>query len=224
MNFLRQAGVIAAKDLRSELRGKEALNASFSFALVILVLFSFAFDPAAVPIADVAGGLLWIVWAFAGVLLLNRSFARELTNDCLDALIAAPIPSSALFLGKALANYVLVLAIELVSLLVFGIFYNVRWWEQFWALALVLVLTTWGLTVVGTMFSALTVNLRLRELMLPMLVYPIMIPSLLGAIQLTMTLMVGQPIQPDQYVWLKPLVGFDVIYTSLALALVDVVL
>jgi heme exporter protein B len=224
MNFLRQAGVIAAKDLRAELRSKEALNASFSFALVILVLFSFAFDPAEVPIAQVAGGLLWIVWAFAGVLLLNRSFARELTNDCLDALIAAPIPASALFLGKALANYCLILVIECVSLFVFGIFYNVRWWEQFWPLALVLALTTWGLTVVGTMFSALTVNLRLRELMLPMLIYPIMIPALLGAFELTSPLVAGKPLTEDLFNWLRMLIGFDIIFTALGLALIDTVL
>ena len=109
MNFWRQIAVIAGKDLRAELRSKEAINASLSFALVILLLFNFAFAEWADQVREVAGGLVWIVWAFAGVLILNRSFARELANDCLDALIAAPLPSSALFLGKALANFVLVL-------------------------------------------------------------------------------------------------------------------
>jgi len=122
MNFLRQVFIIAAKDLRAELRTKEAVNAALAFALVILLLFSFAFDPSAETTRDISGGLLWIVFAFAGVLVLNRSFVRELPNDCLDALIAAPIPGAALFLGKVLANYVLVLAVELVSLPVFGVF------------------------------------------------------------------------------------------------------
>ncbi len=120
------------------------------------------------------------MFAFAGALVLNRSFARELPNDCLDALIAAPISGAALFLGKALANFVLVLAVELVSLPVFGIFYNVRWTSQFGELMLVLALGTWALTVIGTIFSALTVNIRLREVMLPMLTYPILVPALIG--------------------------------------------
>ena len=159
--------------MRAELRTKEAINASLAFALVILLLFSFAFDPAEDQTTrEISGGLLWIVFAFAGTLILNRSFAREMPNDCLDALIAAPISGAALFLGKALANFVLVLAVELVSLPVFGIFYNVHWTTSIRSLLLVLVLGTWGLTVIGTIFSALTVNIRLREVMLPMLTYP----------------------------------------------------
>src|SRR5215472_19096173 len=122
MTFVRQVFVIMAKDLRAELRTKEAINASLSFALVVLLLFSFAFDPEEETTRAISGGLLWIVFAFAATLLLNRSFARELPNDCLDALIAAPIPASALFLGKAIANYLLVPLVQLVSLPVFSIF------------------------------------------------------------------------------------------------------
>jgi len=118
----------------------------------------------------------------------------------------------------------LLLLVEMISLPVFGIFYNIAWTRQFWPLMLVVVLTTWGLTVVGTMFSALTVNLRLRELMLPILVYPIMIPGLLAAILLTMKLIAGEPIEGDQTMLFRLLVGFDIIYTSLALTLVDFVL
>jgi heme exporter protein B len=224
MSWVGDVGVIFGKDLRAELRTKEALNASLSFALVILLLFSFAFDPSAEQTRDISGGLLWIVYAFAGTLILNRSFVRELPNDCLDALIAAPIPAWALFLGKSLANFVLVLAVELISLPIFGIFYNVRWVEQGWALLLVLMLTTWGLTVVGTMFSALTVNLRIRELMLPILIYPIMIPALLAAMEVTGPLITGKPLEGDLLTWVRLLVGFDIIFTSLSVALVETVL
>ena len=136
--FLRQSLIIAAKDLRSELRTKEALNASLAFSMVILVLFSFAFDPSSEQIQEFSGGLLWLVYSFAGALALNRSFAREMQNDCLDALIASPAPASALFVGKALANYGLLLAVELISLPVFGIFYGVHWTQQFWPLLLVM--------------------------------------------------------------------------------------
>jgi heme exporter protein B len=224
MTFLRQTLTIAHKDLRAELRNKEALNASLSFAVVILLLFSFAFDPTAEQIREMAGGLLWIVFAFAGALVLNRSFSREQANDCLDALIASPIPGAALFLGKALTNMLLLTAIELICLPLFGIFYNVRWTDQFWSLMMVLLLATWGLTVIGTMFSALTVNLRLRELMLPVLVYPIMIPCLLPAIQLSTVLIGGQPLGPEMMQGLRLLIGFDVIFTALALVLVETIL
>ncbi len=224
MTFLRQAWTVAVKDLRAELRTKEAINASLSFALVILLLFSFAFDPTSEQTRAISGGLLWIVFAFAGALILNRSFARELVNDCLDALVASPISGAALFTGKCLANVTLLLAVELVCLPVFGVFYNVRWTQRFWPLLLVLALGTWGLTVVGTMFSALTVNLRLRELMLPTLVYPLLIPALMSAIQLTTALVAGQPLSGDLYNWLKLLIAFDIIFTALALGLVETVL
>jgi heme exporter protein B len=171
-------------------------------------LFSFAFDPELETTQQMSGGLLWIVFPFAGTLILDRSFARELPNDCLDALVAAPISGPALFLGKALANYVLVMVVELISLPVFGIFNNVRWTSQFWELMLVLVLGTWGLTVIGTIFSALTVNIRLREVMLPMLTYPILVPALMGAMKLTTELVMGKPIGPDTVAWLKLLIGF----------------
>ncbi|HWB84320.1 MAG TPA: heme exporter protein CcmB [Bryobacteraceae bacterium] len=224
MAFLRRVLVITAKDLRAELRTKEAINASLAFALVILLLFSFAFDPSEQTTRAISGGLLWIVFAFAGTLILNRSFARELQNDCLDALIASPVSGAELFLGKALANYALVLAVELISLPVFGIFYNVRWTRQFWGLMLVLVLATWGLTVIGTIFSALTVNIRLREVMLPMLTYPILVPALMSAMQLTTILIAGQPIEGDSTAWLRMLVAFDVVYTAATVVLVETVL
>ena len=224
MEFIRQMLVITGKDLRAELRTKEAINASLAFALVILLLFSFAFDPSEETTREISGGLLWIVFAFAGTLVLNRSFAREVPNDCLDGLVAAPISAAALFMGKALANFALVLAVELVSLPVFGIFYNVQWTRQFWALLLVLALGTWGLTVIGTIFSALTVNIRLRELMLPLLVYPVMIPALMGAMRLSTDLVAGKPLSSENDVWLRLLVAFDAVFSALSLVLVDTVL
>jgi len=224
MLYLRQAWTVAGKDLRSELRTKESLNAAISFAIVILVLFSFAVDPSADQIKEISGGLLWLVFAFAGALILNRSFARELGNDCLDALVSSPIPGSALFLGKALGNFVLLTIVELVSLPIFGVLYNTQWARQLWMLMTILLLTTWGVTVIGTMFSALTVNLRLRELMLPTLIYPMMIPALMSAMRLTTLLIAGEPIPAGDEIWIRLLIGFDIIFTALAVGLVEVVL
>ena len=222
MKFLRQTLAIAAKDLRSEIRGKEAVNASVSFALVILLLFSFAFDLEPEQTRDIAAGLLWLVFAFAGTLILNRSFARELVNDCLDALLASPVSGAQLFFGKCLANYVLIVIVECISLPVFVIFYNVRL-QRLGLLFLVMLLGTWGITVIGTLFSAMTVNLRLRELMLPTLIYPMLIPALVGAIELTRVLIVGGQLT-ENFIWFRILVAFNVIFTILSLALVEIVL
>lgn len=224
MSFFRQSYTIAAKDLRSEFRSKETINAALSFSIVILLLFSFAFDPDVEQIQELTGGLLWLVFAFAGALVINRSFARDLPNDCLDTLLASPVAGSSLLFGKTVANFVLLLLLEMICLPIFGLFYNVDWTRQLSSLVLVFLLTTWGLAVVGTTFSAMTVNLRLRELMLPMLLYPILIPCLLAAIQLSALLIAGKPLTGDNMVWLRLLAGFDLIYTALALTLVDNVL
>jgi heme exporter protein B len=221
-SFLRQVLTIAAKDLRAEWRTKEALNASIAFSLVMLVLFSFAVDPDAMP--DFSGGLLWLVFSFAGALVLNRSFARETQNDCLDALVASPLPPAALFMGKALANFAILLAVECVCVPAFGLFFNIPVTTYLGSLVIVILLGTWGLTVIGTMFSALTVNLRLRELMLPTLVYPVMIPALMAAMELTRDLLNGTPLAGDNLIWVRLLIAFDIIFTALSVTLVDIVL
>lgn len=222
--FLRQAWTIAAKDLRSEFRTKESLNAAFAFAITILLLFSFAVDVDPDRIKEISGGLLWMVFAFAGALIFNRAFARDLANDCLDALLASPVPGAALFLGKTIASFTLVLAIEMLCYPVFGLLYNISWAQHFWTLTGVTVLATWAMSVIGTMFSTLCVNLSLREIMLPLLVYPVLIPALMGAMLLTTQLISGSPITADNQIWLRVLAAFDIIFTSLALLLVETVL
>jgi heme exporter protein B len=222
--FFRAAAAIASKDLRSEMRTKEAFNASFAFSIVILVLFSFAFDPSSEELQTISGGLLWLVFSFAGALVLNRSFARELQNDCLDALVSAPVPVAAVFFGKVLANYFLLMIVEISALAVFSILYNTHFSAQLWPVVLVMLLGTWGMTVIGTMFSALTVNLRMREMMLPTLVYPLLIPALMAAMTLTSDLMNGTPLGPENLIWLRVLTGFDFIYTILAMVFIDIVL
>jgi heme exporter protein B len=223
-SFLRQCLTIAAKDLRAEWRTKEALNASLAFSTVILILFSFALDPNPEMMQEFSGGLLWLVFLFAGALVLNRSFAREMQNDCLDALLASPVPPSGLFLGKVLANYALLMMLEFLCLVEFGLLFNVRWLGNVGPLMLVMALGTWALTVVGTVFSALTVNLRLREVMLPVLVYPMMVPPMMAAMILTTDLLAGTALGPGNMLWVRVLVGFDVIFTLLGVSLIDTVL
>ena len=224
IEFFGQALTIAGKDLRSELRNKEVMNAAVSFTVVVLLLFSFAFERLVdTDVREISGGLLWIVYLFAGILILNRSFAREVAGDCLDALVAAPVSGGSIFLGKALANSILLLVLECISLLIFGIFYDVDWTGVLGPLLLVFVLGTWGLTVVGTIFSALTANNRLRELMLPLLVFPITLPVLMACVELTSVILTGQPFG-ESIIWLKLLFGFGVIFSLLGGVLLDAVL
>lgn len=211
---------IAGKDLRTEWRTKESLNAAVSFALVILVLFSFAFDLDRDEKLAISGGLLWLVYAFAGALIVNRSFSREIPNDCLDVLVSSPTPGWALFLGKSCACFVLLMLVELISLPIFGLFYNINWGRVFLPLMLVISLATWGITVVGAAFSAVTVNVRLRELMLPVLLYPLLIPLLIGAMEMTTGLLNGNAVLSD----IRLLVAFDAIFTALSVYLIEFIL
>jgi heme exporter protein B len=219
-----QALSIARKDLAIELRTKESLNAAGAFAIAILLLFSFAFDPTDADNRAYFGGLLWLVFAFAGALVFNRGFARELPNECLDALLSSPLSPASLLVGKAIAVFFTLVVVELVSLFVFGVFYDVRWWLHPGELAGVFVLATWGISIVGAVFGALTVNLRLRELMLPVIIYPLLIPLLIAAIELTGTLFLNQPLTSDQLLWARLLVVFDIVFTALAFALAETIL
>lgn len=224
MRTARQALSIARKDLALEFRTKESLNAAGAFAVSILLLFSFVFDPFADLVRDMAGGLLWLVFAFAGALVFNRGFSRELPNECLDTLLASPLSPSSLMLGKAAAIFVTLLIVEIVGLAIFGVFYNVRWWLHPLALAGVCALTTWGISIVGAVFGALTVNLRLRELMLPVIIYPLLIPLLIGAIEITNALVANQPLTADEWLWGRVILVFDIVFTALALALAEAIL
>jgi heme exporter protein B len=224
VRLITGALAVARKDLVIELRTKESLNAAGAFAVAILLLFSFAFDPDANTTREIGGGLVWLVFAFAGALVFNRGFARELPNECLDTLLASSLPASSLLLGKAVANLAMLLAMEVVSIVVFGIFYDVRWWLRPVELAGVLLLATWGISIVGAAFGALTVNLRLRELMLPVIIYPLLIPLLIAAIQITNALFANQPLGPGELLWGRVLVVFDVVFTAIAVALAETIL
>jgi heme exporter protein B len=222
--MLRMSWMIFLKDVRMEFRGKEALNASLAFALVVLILFSFAFDPTSEQIREITGGLLWILFAFSGVLLVNRSFVREQGNDCLDILLVSKVPASSLLLGKTMANLVFILLVEAVCLPVFSLLYNISMFQlPLWLLGVCL-LASWAIAILGTVFAAMTVNLRLRELMLPVMLYPMIIPALAAAMYLTNSIAAGKVPEGDDLIWVRLLVGFNIIFTTLSLGLIDTIL
>ncbi len=222
--FLADAWTVAVKDLRCELRERQVVNAAVSFALTVLLMFSFTFDPNTnVEVRSLSGSLLWVVYLFAGVLVLNRSFARETGNECLAALVASPLSGDSLFLGKTLSSCVLILAVELISLPVFGIFFDVGWFPRIGELLPVLVLGSWSFAAVGTTFGAITASNRLRELMLPLLLFPTCLPALVACMSVTWGIFDPSAVT-EVGPWVRLLIGFDIIYTLLGILVMDSVL
>ena len=212
MNLARAATIILAKELRTEFRTLELLQTTVVFVLVVMVLFSFTFDPTATESRRFGPGLLWLAFLFAGSLMLHPSFTREQTNETLAALRLAPIEPFAILLGKVLANFLFLLLAELLLLPVFAVLYNVHLAPVLGRLLLVLVLGTLGLTTTGTVFSAIASQSRMRELLLPLLLLPVLTPALIASTGATAGLL-GDP--PELLrVWLVFLVAFDVLFLT----------
>jgi heme exporter protein B len=214
------------KDLRLEWRSRDAINGMLFFALLVVVVFSLAFDPTGYPTTtrQITGGILWVALLFASVTALNQSWAREQRNQVLEAQRMAPSPASALFLGKALANLLFVLIIEAVLAPIFIIFFNLHILGNIWLLAAILPLGTWALVVNGTFFAALGLRARNRELLLPLLLLPISLPALLMMVQATTGVLTAEldPIQIRS--WITQLAGYDIIYTTVCILLFETVL
>ena len=210
-----------AKDLRLEWRAKDALNAMLFFALLIVIVFSLAFDPTAAMSRQIAGGILWVSLLFAVVTALNQAWARELRNGVLDAQRMTPASGAALFLAKALANFIFVGVVECILAPVFVLFYNLHPLGQVSLLLLVLPLGTWALIINGTFLAALSLRARSRELLLPLILFPLAVPALLAMVQATTDIFSGEI---DPGLWIKLLAGYDIIFTTAGLMLFDLVL
>jgi heme exporter protein B len=219
MSTARAAGVILAKELRLELRTRELLNATIVFGLVVVMLFSYAFEPTVAESRKYGPGLLWIAFLFAGSLMLHPSFAREQSNDTLDALRLAPISSFAILLGKMLANFIFLSVAELILVPIFSVLYNVSFIGIAGQLILVLVLGTVGITVAGTVFAAISAHSRMRELMLPLLLLPILVPLLIAAVEATSALLADPPALDRA--WVTFLAAFDIVFLTASWLLCD---
>jgi heme exporter protein B len=210
-----------AKDLRIEWRSKEAVNSMLFFALLVVVLFSLAFDPRGAFSRDIAGGVLCVATMFASVSALNQAWAREIRHQVLDAQRMAPTPGADMFLAKVLANFLFVTIVQIVLAPVFVVMYNLHILGEAWKLLLVLPLGTWALVANGTFFAALSIRSRNRELLLPLILFPIFIPALLAMVQATGAILTGDS---DPTLWIKMLLGYDIVFTTASLLLFDVVL
>jgi heme exporter protein B len=210
-----------AKDLRIEWRSKDAINSMLFFALLVVVLFSLAFDPTRDVSRQIAGGILCVAILFASVTSLNQAWARELRHQVLDAQRMTPAPASSLFLAKAIANFLFVSIVEVVLTPVFVIFYNLHPLGKAWLFTLILPLGTWALVSNGTFFAALSIRTRNREMLLPLILFPLFIPALLGMVLASTSVLTGDS---DPGLWIKMLGGYDVIFTTLSLLLFETVL
>jgi heme exporter protein B len=222
MNVARGASIILAKELRLEFRSRELLTTTLVFVLMVIVLFSFSFDPTSEESRKLGPGLLWIAFLFAGSLMLHPSFTREQSNETLSALRLAPVEPFAILLGKILANLAFLFLTELLLLPVFAVLYNVALLPVLWPLILVLLLGTLGIAVTGTAFSAISAQARMRELLLPLLLLPVLTPVLIASVECTAGLF-ADPAELRMN-WLNVLLAFDVIFLAGSYILCDTLL
>ena len=202
---------IARKDLAIEFRTRSAFLSALVLSLLSIVIFYFAWDPTAVGPAVLAPGVLWVTFTFSGLLGLHRSFGVEAEDGAMDALLVAPVPREAIFLGKALANLAFVLGVQAVALPAVALFYNLPIGAAAVPLAPVLALAAVGSVAVGTLFAGIAANTRLAELLLPVLALPFFVPIVMPAAQATAKLLAGRPLA-ESFAWLRILLAFDLVF------------
>lgn len=211
---------IVKKDIVAELRTKEILSTMLIFVLLALFIFSFAFDLRVDNVGQVAPGVLWVAFVFAGVLGLNRSFVLETDKGCLDGLLMTPVDRSLIYFGKMIGNVIFILVVEVIGLPIFSVLFNLSLLRL--DVILIVLLGTIGFAGVGTLFSAMTANTRAREVLLPILLFPIVLPMIIAAVKATAGVLDGVPLR-ELGNWLNLLVGFDVIFLALAYMTFDYV-
>jgi len=209
--FIEQTLAILWKDIRCELRSKQTWMGMGMFALLVLVIFNFAFDLRVDNKAAIAPGALWVAFVFASLLGLGRTIAAEREKGLMDRLLLCPVDHKAIYLAKLLGNLLFIGVVEVVALPVFAALFNV---PLFGALLPIVLLGTLGVAAIGTLFSAMAAATQARELLLPILVFPLIVPVVIGAVRATGDLMVASPNQPP---WLGLMTAFDVIFLSVSM-------
>lgn len=221
-SFLRAMGAVLWKDLAAELRSRELISAMLVFALLVILIFNFALDldPKTRQQSNITSGVLWVIFAFAGTLGLNRSLAIEKDRGCIDGLLLAPVDRSAIFFGKALGNLVFMLLVEVIVLPLYSMLYNVNLFLP--GVLLVTLLGSIGYVAVGTLLATMAVQARTRDILLPILLFPVVLPVVLGAVKASTGYLDGiefNEIRP----WLNLLLAYDVIFIAVAFMVFDYV-
>ncbi len=209
MQFLQPIGVLLWKDILLEVRSRDLVISVLVFGVVVVVVFNFALNATPQRVTAVAPGILWVAFAFAGVLAMNRAFVREREEGGLDGLLLTPVSRDAIFLGKAAASFVFMLLVEAVLLPIFAGLLNFS--AISFSLVLTILLATLGFALVGTLFSAIAVQTRSREIMLPVLFFPVILPVLVGAVEATKQSIGGETVVGLGH-WLPLLGAFDALF------------
>jgi heme exporter protein B len=216
--FMRSLTAIIWKDLAAELRSRELLSAMLVFALLVILIFNFSLELDAQARATVTSGVLWVTFAFAGTLGLNRSMAMEKDRGCLDGLLLAPVDRSAIYFGKAIGNLIFMLIVEVIVLPVYSVLYSVNLFLP--GLLLVILLGSIGYVAVGTLLASMAVQTRTRDVLLPILLFPLIIPVLIAAVKGSTGFLQGAA-SVDILPWINLLVVYDVIFIAVAFMVFD---
>jgi len=223
MNFFNAIRWIAWKDLISEMRSRENISSMFFFALIVILIFSFSFSMDQQSARELMPGIMWVAFVFTGIIGLGKSFTAELQNDCLENLQMNPVPRGAIYLGKLASNLLFITVVELILFPLFVIFFNLDVFEKIPLFMLILIAGTFGVSAVGTLFSAMTVQIRAREVMLPILLLPLIVPVMIGAVEAT-----GSVLRGESFAfygpWLELLIVFDLIFTIVSFWVFDFIL
>jgi heme exporter protein B len=219
-SYLRAIGAVVWKDLLAEYRSRELLGAMLVFALLVILIFNFALELDIRTRETVASGVLWVTFAFAGTLGLNRSMGVEKDRGCLDGLLLAPVDRSAIYFGKVLGNLIFMAIVEAIVLPTFSVLYNLNLINA--GLIMVVLLGSVGYAAVGTLLSSMAVQARTRDILLPILLFPVSIPLLLAAVKASNGFLQGLEMV-EIMPWLNILLVYDVIFIAVAFMLFDYV-
>ncbi len=219
-SFFKALSAVVWKDLVAELRGKEMLSAMMVFALLVIFIFNFALELDPKTRNSLTAGIIWVTLTFSGTLGLNRSMAVEKDRGCLDGLLLAPVDRTAIYFGKSIANWVFMLITAAILLPVYSILYNTNLFS--WGLVLVILLGSEGYVAVGTLLSSMSIQARTRDILLPILLFPVIIPVLIAAVKATGGFLAGETFA-SLTTWIYLLIGYDVIFTSVAFMVFDAV-
>ena len=221
--YLNQIAAIVWKDFVTELKTRELLSAMFIFALLVILIFIFSINLSIVKASEVGPGILWVAFLFAGTIGLNRSFMLEKENGCLMGLMLVPADRTAIYFGKLISNLIFLSIMELFILPLFMIFFNIDLLSHLGPLLIVVFLGTLGFCSLGTLLSSLSSNLKTREIMLPILLYPLLIPIVIGAVRMTGQILDGVELF-DMMRWIGLTVSFDIIYIGVSIMTIDHIL
>jgi heme exporter protein B len=222
--MLRTALLLAKKDLLSELKTKQILVTMIIFAGLVILVFSFAFDPANNTTRAVIPGVIWVIIVFSGILGLNRTFISEQRNETMQGLLVAPMDASSIFLGKFMANFAMILIVEIVSIPFLFLLFNFQVLGGIQYFILVLFIGSFGFIGIGTFLAALAANSKSSEMLLPLLLFPITSPILIGVVQATRIILMNMEKLSSALAWVQLVTAYDVIFFVLCFLLIEYVL